>query len=446
MTPQAPLEDYENGAVPIECSGWVPETGEIPTYDPLRSDIDADVVVIGAGVTGASAALHLAERKLNVVVLEAHQPAWGASGRNAGIVCPFLLGSLEQLQSWPGQGRRFLDTFVANRNIVFEICSRHGIYGDAAKVGFLQLARWRSARSGLEREARPWKALGYDVELFGSERLLELTGTNRYQFGLYWREGGRVNPFLFTNGMVAAAIRLGCRVFGQSPVIACEQAGERWLVRTPDGSVRTQKVVLCTNGHRNNSFFPELAATNYPCVACGLATKPLSAALLEQINPSRAALEQFPTALFPLVIDGRNRLITATIPTPRRAHRADLYFSYLCRHLRRAYPQLELEQIELESYWTGLTESSSSDYHRDYPKIYDLAPGVTALANLGTWGNVLGPLLGMNFAEALASERPSDLVLPVERPSAVRSQHAFELKIRYVLIPAARLANRLGLI
>src|SRR5574337_15482 len=125
MTPQATPREYETGSVPIECSGWVPESRAIPAYDPLQSDIDADVVVIGAGLTGAATALHLAERKLNVVVLEARQPAWGASGRNAGIVLPFLLGSLEQLRGWPDQGRRFVDTFVANRNIVFEVCARH---------------------------------------------------------------------------------------------------------------------------------------------------------------------------------------------------------------------------------------------------------------------------------------------------------------------------------
>lgn len=446
MTPQATPREYETGSVPIEYSGWVPASHAIPTYDPLQSDIDTDVVVIGAGLTGASAALHLAERKLNVVVLEAHQPAWGASGRNAGIVLPFLLGSLDQPRSWPDQGRRFVDTFVANRNIVFAICARHGIEGDAEQSGFLQLARRPSAKAALEREARPWKRFGYDVELVGADGLRELTGSDVYRIGLRWRDGGRVNPFLFTNGMITAASRLGCRVFGRSAVTACEKSGERWLVRTANGSVRTQKVVLCTNGHRNNTFFPELAATNYPLVACGLATKPLSEALLKQINPSGIALEQFPNALFPLVIDGRKRLLTGTIPWPWQAQKATLYMSYFRRYLRRTYPQVDLGEIELDSYWTGMTESASSKYHHDYPKMYDLAPGVTALANLGTWGNVLGPLMGMNFAQALANERPDDLMFPVEHPCAVKSPQMFEWKIRYLLIPLARVADRLGLL
>ena len=451
MTRQMPVntpsvEEYESGSIPVQYSGWVPESREIPTYGALNGDIDADVVVIGAGITGASAALHLAEGKLSVVLLEARQPAWGASGRNAGIVCPYLIGPLEQLNSWPDQGRRFVEGFVANRDIIFETCKVHGIDGDAEKVGLLDVARRRSAKSALEHKAQPWKAFGYQVELVGADRLRELTGSSRYEYGLYWHEGGRVNPFLFTNGMVTAAIRLGCRVFGDSPTIACEKAGDRWLVRTPYGSVRAQKVVLCTNGHRKNTFFPELAATNYPCVACGVATRPLSERLLKLINPSKAAIQQFPTDLYPLVIDGRKRIISATVPMAGRAHRADLHFAYLLRYLHRAYPETRNERIELESYWTGLTESSSSDYHRDYPKIYDVAPGVTALANLGTWGNVMGPVLGMNFAHALASERPGDLMLPVERPCAVKSPRAFEWKIRYLLIPAARLADRLGLL
>jgi len=84
-------------------------------------------------------------------------------------------------------------------------------------------------------------------------------------------------------------------------------------------------------------------------------------------------LEQFPTALFPLVIDGRKRLLTSTIPAMAGSEGKPVHVLFP-RYLRRTYPQLDLEEIELESYWTGMTESSSSKYHYDYPKIYDLAP------------------------------------------------------------------------
>jgi glycine/D-amino acid oxidase-like deaminating enzyme len=120
--------------VPIEACGWVPASGPLPPYAALDRDLDADVVVVGAGLTGATVALRLAQRGVSVVLLEAAQPADAASGRNAGHVLPYL-GSLSPLERWPDQGARFLEYFVAHRRLVYDLCAEHGIDGDAERVG-----------------------------------------------------------------------------------------------------------------------------------------------------------------------------------------------------------------------------------------------------------------------------------------------------------------------
>ncbi len=434
--------EYESGTVPIRCSGWPPATIKA-NYPTLEHDIEADIVVIGAGLAGSSIALHLAECGVSVVVLEAAQPGNGASGRNAGHVQPFL-DALEPLQSWPGQGQPFIDFFVENRNIVFDLCSKHGIDGDAVKSGMVEAAHKK--QGSLEEKAARWKKRGYDVDIIGADRLREMLGTDAYGHGLHWREGGQVNPYLFTNGMAGAAANLGARIYGDSPALSCEKTGQRWHIKTPRGSVRAQKVLVCTNGHTGNPFFPELARTQYPLVACAMATKPLPQAVLDAVNPARVAFTQYPAGLYPIVIDGRNRMITATIPYPRRADAAQTYFAYFLRYLHRTFPQTRGAAIELESYWTGVTASSSHVYHNDFAKLYEVADGVMALMNLGTWGNVMGPLLGMNVAQAIAAERPQDLLMPVERPAAVRFPRWFEFKIRHLAIPAARVADRFGLV
>ena len=402
--------------------------------------------VIGAGLTGASTALHLAANGVGVVLLERAQPAQAASGRNAGHVAPFLVGPTRKLARWPDRGVRLVSHFAAQRNIVFETCERFGIDGDAARVGYLEITRSSSARSALLRKADEWRPHGYEVELLEGDELRKLTGTSLYRYGLYWSDGGRVNPYLFTTGMAAAAVRHGARVYGDSAVLSCDAVGTRWRVRTSGGSVVADSVVLCTNGHSGNPMFASLTRTNYPCVACALATRPLSPRLLDVINPSRAAIEQLPASLFPLIVDGRNRLITATVPMAGRAHRADVHFGYLLRYLHRAYPETRDETVELESYWTGVTASSSSDYQADYPRLYRLERNVMAIANLGTWGNVMGPLLGRNVADALASGREDRLVLTPERPEPVRAPWLVSFRIRRVLMPLARAADRLRLV
>ena len=433
--------EYENGTVPIACSGWPPAT-PAPDFPPLQHDIEADIVVIGAGLAGASLALHLAERGVSVALLEAEQPGNGASGRNAGHVQPFL-DKLEPLRAWPQEGKPFIEMFIAQRNLAYELCRKHGIDGDAAQTGMIEAAYKKQAP--LEQKAAYWSALGYDVDVVGTEQMRKLLGTDVYHYGLHWREGGRVNPYLLTNGMARTAARLGAQVHGNSPAQRCEKDGQRWRVTTAQGSVRAQKVLICTGGHNGNPFFPELAQTKYPMTACALATAPLPSALLDAINPTRAALTQFPTGLYPIVMDGRNRMITATIPHPGKAHAAETYFAYFLRYLHRTFAQTKEVPIQMEAYWTGATASSSHIYHEDYAKLYQVADGVMALMNLGTWGNVMGPLLGKHLAEVIATERPQDLLLPIEPPTTVRFPRLLEFKVRRVMLPAARLAERLGL-
>ena len=438
MSSSAAYAAYESGTVSIARSAW-PAPAASPRWPALTADIEAEVAVIGAGVVGASLALHLAERGLRVALVEARQPADGASGRNAGQVQPYF-GKFGEMKAWPDGGQRFVDYYLHHRNIIFELCARHGIDADAAPCG-LVAAAYREYAS-MTQNAAHWRALGYQVETIGAGRLRELLGTERYAFGVHWQDGGRVNPHMFTNGMVAVAARHGAQVFGDSPVEACERVGRRWKLRSAQGSVTAQKVVVCTNGHFGNAFFPELARTSYPLLACGVATTPLPPALLEIINPARVAMSQFPLGLYPMVLDGRNRLVTATIPGVGGADDGKRYFSYLLRHLHRTWPATRDVPIELDAYWTGMTANSAPAYQAGGPRLYHVADGVMALMNFGAGGNVVGPMMGMNLAHALADDRPQDVVLPLEAPVALKSPGQFEFKIRRVMIPLARVIDR----
>ncbi len=437
----ASRQAYQSGTVPIACSGWALYTSP-PSYAALERNVETDVAIIGAGLAGSSLALHLRELGVDVALVEARQPADGASGRNAGHVQPFL-DKLQVLRDWPGAGQPFLDYFMEQRNIVYDMCRRHGIDGDAHPGGMVEAAA--KPVGALRTKAREWAGRGYAVTEVGRDALQELLGTSRYGYGLHWQEGGSVNPFLFTNGMVKVAQSMGAQVYGDSPVLDCQREGSMWRLVTARGSVRAHRVVICTNAHAGNPFFPELGRTQYPLVACALATKPLPQSVLDGLNPARVALTQVPTGLHPMVVDGQRRLVTATIPHVGREEDARVYFNYFLSYLHKTFPQTRGQNIELESYWTGYTSSSSQIYHEDYAKIYQVADGVTALMNLGTWGNVMGPLLGRHLAQIMASERWQDLLLPLEKPQTVANPQWFSFKMRRILVPMARIVDRLNL-
>src|SRR5713101_5423044 len=119
----------------------------LPETPSLEEDRRADVVVVGAGYTGLSAALHLAERGADVVVLDAAEPGWGGSGRNGGQVIPGLKHEPDELEHKFGQetGRRMWQISGGAADFVFELIARHKISCHAQACGWISAAPNASA-------------------------------------------------------------------------------------------------------------------------------------------------------------------------------------------------------------------------------------------------------------------------------------------------------------
>ena len=133
---------YDTGSVDVSESVWV--SGTSPTrFGPLEGERRADVAVIGAGLAGSSLALHLAEQGAGVALVEALEPGWGASGRNAGHAVPYREVD-RALARLPDRGERFLDLFRKSNGIVYELAAKHAIECDAVQGGYLQVAHHRA--------------------------------------------------------------------------------------------------------------------------------------------------------------------------------------------------------------------------------------------------------------------------------------------------------------
>jgi hypothetical protein len=155
---------------PSAPSLWAATAPAAPPTPPLAAPLTTtDVLVIGAGYTGLSAALHLAESGARVCVLDAHAPGWGASGRNGGQVNPTLKYDPDELQRIHGaaRGERLIDAVSRSADLVYGLIERHGIDCAPVRAGWLQVGYTQQAVDGMHARARQWERRGVTTWSFG---------------------------------------------------------------------------------------------------------------------------------------------------------------------------------------------------------------------------------------------------------------------------------------
>ena len=250
--------------------------------DRLRGDVKADFAVIGAGYTGLSAALRLAEAGADVAVIDAHQPGWGASGRNGGFCC---LG-----------GSRLSDTLMARRygadaardyaqaerravDQVAETLDRHAIDADRHSEGETLLAHAPSRVAELAEHAAAVEArYGLKPHLVRREELAQLgLASPEFHGALTIPIGFAVNPLKYLSGLASAAEHAGARLFGDSPVTDVAEMAGRFHLTTPGGRLSAKTLLIATNGYSSENVPAWLRGRTLPTQSNVLVTRPLTA-------------------------------------------------------------------------------------------------------------------------------------------------------------------------
>ncbi|MCX7356463.1 MAG: FAD-dependent oxidoreductase [Alphaproteobacteria bacterium] len=258
---------------------WHASTTEANTAaPPLTGAVRTDVAIVGAGYTGLSAALHLAERGVNVRVLEAKEPGWGASGRNGGQVIAGLKYEPEYLEQHFGDaGARMAELSGSAPDFLFSLVRRFEIQCDAAASGWIQPATNSKNLATVTARAKAWEKRGVKVTRLDKQQIGELIGTDFYVGGWIDPRGGSVQPLSLARGLARAAIQKGAQVHGHSPVTNLMRDGKQWRLTTQNGGiVVADTVFLCTNAYTTNELWKGLAQSIIPVRAFQVATAPLS--------------------------------------------------------------------------------------------------------------------------------------------------------------------------
>ncbi len=260
-------------------------------FPTLEESLEFDVCVIGAGITGCSAALHLAERGYRVAVLESEKVGWGASGRSGGQKLHGFGCDLSVLRRGvgPDNTRKLWDMSLEAVDLLDDLVARHNIDCDSA-AGYLHAAikprQRRELEEWVESMARDYDF--HDLELVEGDALRNMIRSDRYIAGVSDPRCGHIHPLNYTLGLAAAAEKAGVQFFENSRVTRLER-GTPNVVRTDSGQIRARYVVFCTNAHLDG-LEPQLWHRIMPVGTYIVATEQLGEEKARSLLPGNAAV------------------------------------------------------------------------------------------------------------------------------------------------------------
>ncbi|MBT8135496.1 MAG: FAD-binding oxidoreductase [Gammaproteobacteria bacterium] len=364
----------------------------------LQGELTADVCVIGGGITGTSAALHLAQRGKKVVLLEAQRVGWGASGRNGGHVSVGQRKDQPALEKLVGHetAGKLWDLGLEAVQLLKALIAGHSIDCDL-KSGVLYVAAKQREVSGLQQECEHLRQrYGHQsVRFIPRDELLGMLGTNRYFAGMLDETAAHLHPLNYVLGLAAAGEAAGATIYERSRVCAFEQ-GQTVVVRTKAGCVRARDVVIACNGYVE-SLSRRMAGQIMPINNFILATEPLPETEARSIIRDDVAVQDSLFVINYWKLSADNRLIFGGGENYSRRFPADIR-SFVRKYMLRVYPQLAETRIDYA--WGGTLAITMSRL----PGFGRLADNVLYAQGYSGHGVPTATLGGKLLAEAVSGE------------------------------------------
>ncbi|KGC51922.1 NAD(P)/FAD-dependent oxidoreductase [Burkholderia pseudomallei] len=357
---------------PHAASYYAATVNDTTRHPPLEGTIDADVCVIGAGLTGISAALNLAERGHSVAVLEASKVGWAASGRNGGQLIGGFACGIDAFEPYlnADEIRLVWDMGLETLAIAKERIAKHAI--DCAFVpGYLSAANKPRDVDALRRSRdEAARRFGYTrLRYVERDALAQYVQSSRYLGGLFDPDSGHLHPLNYTLGLARAAVASGARIHEDSAVtrIASEAGGH--VVSTARGAVRARFVVLACNAFLG-TLAPALSRKIMPVGTYVIATEPLGEARARALMPAQAAIcdSRFALDYFRPTPDARllwGGKVSYSTLEPRKLADA------MRRDMLKTFPQLA--DVTIEHAWGGfvdITMNRAPHFGRLTPTVY----------------------------------------------------------------------------
>jgi glycine/D-amino acid oxidase-like deaminating enzyme len=375
-----------------------------PATEKLEGDQHADVVIVGGGYTGLSTAVHLAERGIRSLVLEARDIGWGESGRSFGQIVPYLKHPPDHLarQLGPEVAERLVEATGGGPDLVFSLIEKYRIDCAAVRKGLIFGAHSPAGMRTLEARTAFWRERGAPVEMLDAGATEALTGSRYYPVSSLDRRGGTINPLAYVRGLARSAIEAGATVCAHTPVTRLTRVAGGWRVEALGGSVLTPAVVLATNAYTTCDFWPGLSESLIPMRAYQLVSTPLGERARTSILPGGQPLTDT-RRLFSGVRRHADGRIHVSADGPVFDMRGEPNVQKANRRMATLFPHLG--PLEWEHRWTGWV-GMTYDLN---PHLHELAPGLWAALGYSGRGIAMATMMGRDLAARIAGASDTPL-------------------------------------
>jgi gamma-glutamylputrescine oxidase len=366
-----------------------------PARPSLQGSIDTDVCIVGAGYSGLSTGLHLAEKGYQVTIVEGARVGWGASGRNGGQIVNGLNASLQTIENRYGaEIGAFVGTILQEGGeIIRQRVAKYNIDCDLKQGNIFAACNAKHMR-GLEAKQALWRKHGMDDhELLDKDAMRKHVGSDAYFGGMLDKTGGHMHPLNLCLGEAAAIEENGGVIYEMSPVVSVDDGAENPIVRTADGELRCRVLVLCGNAYLGK-VVRALTPRVMPVSTQIIATEPLDGERARELLPSDVCVEDVRYVLDYYRLSADNRLLFGggTVyggTDPSNIERK------LRPNMEKVFPQMK--GVKIDHAWSGNFALSFSRV----PQMGKLGPNTYFAHGYSGHGVTGSHLYGRMLAEAI---------------------------------------------
>ncbi|MCD4743936.1 MAG: FAD-binding oxidoreductase [Desulfobacteraceae bacterium] len=390
---------------------WADTAPAAPSLSSFEGEREADIVIIGGGYTGLSAALHLAEQGTDIVLLEAEHIGFGGAGRNVGLVNAGLWLMPDDVVKIIGKeyGERVIEELGKSPDLVFDLIEKHGIECEAMRKGTLHCADSPGGLKALRQREEQWQKRGAPVRLLSKEESESKIGSKKFHGALLDLRAGTLQPLAYAHGLAHAAKTAGADLFVKSPVIKVEQKDKKWKITTLSGIITAKAVIQACQGYASHGFKDNMK-TLIPFNFFQFATKPLPEEIRRSILPEGHGAWDTNLILSSYRIDAAGRLVVGSVGSVDKFGHG-LHKNWAKRTINKVFPQINDAQpdYEIEYGWFGRIAMTQNHV----PRFHVYADNNISVTSFNGRGIGPGTLFGKLMAEYFLNDSNDNIPLPV---------------------------------